>query len=84
MEENKKPNRYWSKIIWHTMDELIPFYQEIILRNKDGSMSIGEAVYREYGEGIKWYSNSSMTDFVDSYIVAWGEFEFPTDWDYNK
>lgn len=78
-------NRYESRIVWHTMEDNIPFFQDIIIREKDGDMSIGEVSPWTWGDGLKWCTNSSiMTNLTDHNIVAWGEFEFPSDWDYNK
>lgn len=85
MELNLESNRYWSKIIWHTMEELPRENQVVILHFCHGIDVMGYMEYCGYeNRYIEFYDNNYDDVLVKENIVAWGEFEFPTDWDYNK
>ena len=86
MESNLGNNRHYSQIIWHTMKEIPPVgaRKELILRFKNDDCEMGHAYYSS-SSGKYGFYNNDFEDFIYSEdIVAWGEFEFPQDWDYNK
>lgn len=78
-------NNNWGKIFWHTMEELPEEKQVVILHFSHGIDVMGYMEYCGYeNKDIEFYDSNYDDVLVKENIVAWGEFSFPTDWDYNK